>query len=328
MCFCRQIKMKRSVSIVIAVILVTAILAGCGSTSVNKTNGKESSNTSTVDKQKDKAIFTLYFANEDNSALPSEKQELELIDDNRIKTAVEALLKGPKNAGLRKTIPDGTKLLNSYLKDGLAVVDFSGEYSSANDIAEIVERISVVNTLTEIEGVNKVKILVEGKDLIGPSGEPFGELGRIALDEQGRPVPGEIKKLVLYFGNNNSDALIVEDREVAVNKGDSIEKVIIDELIRGSENKELSSPIPEGTRLLSVNTTDGICTVNFSGEIIEKHPGGSAGELITLYSVVNSLTELDWVKKVQFLIEGTQREAFIHLELDHPLERDESIIQK
>lgn len=270
----------------------------------------------------------LYFANEDNSAVLSEKREVPVKDGAILRAAIEALLEGPKAEGLRKTIPDGTRLLGIKRVDNVAVVDFSKEYGTANDIAEVVERVSIVNTLTEIKGVEKVKILVEGKDLVGPSGKPFGELGRVALDAEGKPVPGEKKTITLYFGNSNADKVVAEKREVTLTKGEQLEKIIFEELMKGPKKKGSQPVIPNGTKLISVSTKDGICKLNLSDEFVENHSGGTAGEAMTVYSIVNSLTELSTVKKVQFLIDGKVREWYLHLTFSEPFARNTEIIQK
>jgi spore germination protein GerM len=75
--------------------------------------------------------------------------------------------------------------------------------------------------------------------------------------------------------------------------------------------------------------TDQIAYVDFSEEIRSKHPGGSAGELMTLNSIVNSLTELPEIKKVQIMINGKKVDTLVgHADLSQPLGRDESIIKK
>jgi germination protein M len=49
-------------------------------------------------------------------------------------------------------------------------------------MAELFSIGSIVNTLTQFEGVNKVKILVEGEEFIGPSGEPLGFMTEYPLE--------------------------------------------------------------------------------------------------------------------------------------------------
>ena len=272
--------------------------------------------------------ITLYFATEDNSAVKKEIRDVQVKDGAILKASVQALIDGPQTAGLHKTIPDGTVIRGVNLKNKVAIVDFSKEFSSANGIAEVVKRISAVNTLTGIQGVEKVKILVEGKDLTGPSGKPYGEMGPAALDSDGLPIPGEMKILILYFGNSNADKVVAEKREVEITKGESVEKTIFLELMKGSVNKGLYPVIPQGTRILSVKTKDGICTLDLSSEFVDNHPGGTAGESMTLNSIVCSLTELSNVKKVQFLIDGQKRESYTHAVFDQPFERNADMIGK
>ncbi|MCX7709365.1 MAG: GerMN domain-containing protein [Clostridia bacterium] len=275
-----------------------------------------------------KIMLTLYFTNADHSAIPSEKREVLVKDGAVMRAAVEALIEGPKTKGLVKAIPEGTKILGMKRDGTTAVVDFSKEYSTLSGTAEIVQRGSIVNTLTSVNGIEKVRILVQGKELIGPSGKPFGDMSRFAVDSKGKPVQGEKKTLTLYFGNSNADAVAAEKREVTVNKGDSLEKIVFEELKKGPKQAGHHPVIPTGTVLLSAATKDGVCTLNLSQQFVDNHKGGSAGESMTVYSIVDSLTEIPGVKKVQFLINGKKLSVYLHMSFDAPIERNEEIIQK
>lgn len=130
----------------------------------------------------------LYFPTKDNSAIKKEARDIQVVNGAILRACVQALLEGPRTEGLRKPIPEGTELLGINLKNKVAIVDFSKEYATDGDLSEITERISVINTLTGIQGVEKVKILIEGKDLVGPSGMPLGEMPPAALDADGTPI--------------------------------------------------------------------------------------------------------------------------------------------
>lgn len=270
----------------------------------------------------------LYFASEDNSSVQKETREIQVQGGAVLRACISALLEGPRTEGLRQTIPEGTAIRGVNIKDKVAIVDFSKEFLNAEGLSEVTARASVVNTLAGIPGVDKVRIMVEGKALIGPSGEAFGDMQPAALDDIGEPVSGEMETLTVYFGNSNADKVVAEKHEAAVNQGDSLEKAIILELMKGPESKDLQAVIPEGARLLSVETKDGVCTLDFSKEFVDNSPGGTAGEAMTLNSIVNSLTELSSVKKVQFLIEGEKREVYIHVAFDEPFSRNAGIIGK
>lgn len=118
----------------------------------------------------------------------------------------------------------------------------------------------------------------------------------------------ETVTLKVYFGDDQAMYLVSETR--TVQKGTtSLSELLIQELIKGPKEKMHAPTIPEGTKLLSINVADGVAFVNFSKEIQTKHWGGSAGETMTTYSVVNTLTQLPEISKVQFLIEGEIAES-------------------
>ncbi len=324
----------RKVLIVLSAVMILISLMGCSNLLNNeKSDGnnnvgatpQKSANTS-VEEQTIK--LNLYFPTTDNDNLVAEEREVTIKNNEIMRAAVEALLDGPESDSLRNPMPEGTKLLGIDREGNVAVVDFSKEYSNTNDIAELVEWVSVVNTLTEIEGIEKVRILVEGEDLVGPSGQPYGELSRVELDESLISQGEKGDTIILYFSDSEAEFVVPEKRGVDLKSGKSTEEVVINELIKGPETTGLDSVIPKGTRLISVETKDDVCTINLSKEFVDNNYTGSAGETMTIYSIVNSLTELQGIKKVQFLIEGKKREVYFHMAFDTPIERDEDIIKK
>ncbi len=133
-------------------------------------------------------------------------------------------------------------------------------------------------------------------------------------------------KITLYFSDSQADKLIPEEREVVT--GDvSLPEIAVNELIKGPQKTGLSRTIPDGSELLSLEIKDGIAQVNFNNEFQSNHWGGSAGETITVYSIVNTLAELEGIEKVQFLIEGQHIESLAgHLDLTGPIAPDATMI--
>ena len=84
--------------------------------------------------------------------------------------------------------------------------------------------------------------------------------------------------------------------------------------------------IPTEAKLISTELKDGVCFVNFSKEFVDKHVAGSSAELLTIYSIVNTLVDLDNVNKVQFLIEGQKVETFGEMIFDEPFTKNESLV--
>lgn len=140
-----------------------------------------------------------------------------------------------------------------------------------------------------------------------------------------RAVAGETV-IVLYFSNNEG-YLAAEKR--AAPKTEGIGRVTVQELIKGpAPGSRLNPTIPRGTVLRNINIKNGLATVDFSKELKTKHGGGSTGELMTVFSIVNTLTQFPAVQKVQILIDGQKVETLAgHVDLTRPLTRDEKIIQ-
>lgn len=132
--------------------------------------------------------------------------------------------------------------------------------------------------------------------------------------------------IILYFPDNTQSYLIPEDRIAKFDT--SLEKTIVNELIKGPY-AGLKSPIPGGTRLLKVSREGDIVTVNLSEEFKKNHPGGSTGELMSIYSIVNSLTEIPGINSVLFKIEGRLQDTLAgHMTFNKPISRNRAILNK
>ena len=102
----------------------------------------------------------------------------------------------------------------------------------------------------------------------------------------------------------------------------------MDELIKGPQTKGNLATVPSETKVRNIMTQDGICYVDLSSEFVSRHSGGKDKELLTIYSIVNSLTALDDVSKVQFLIEGEKQEEYKgNVEFGQPFEPKEIVIE-
>ncbi len=141
----------------------------------------------------------------------------------------------------------------------------------------------------------------------------------------------EKKGVLLYFSDREGQYLIGEKREIQ--QRDDVEEEaeeIVNELIKGPKGK-LIPTLPPKTKLLDVEMDeDHVAKVNFNETLSKDHPGGSSAEMMTLYSVVNSLTlNLPQIKSVQILIEGKALETIAgHLSLKKPISPKPDLIRK
>lgn len=115
----------------------------------------------------------------------------------------------------------------------------------------------------------------------------------------------------LYFYNENTNSLVPEGRLIDVKE--LVEKPynkLVELLIQGPNNSELSKTIPEGTRINKIELKGDTLYIDFSKEFIENHEGGENKEKATIYSLVNTMTNLTEVNSVKILIEGEENKAF------------------
>ncbi len=247
-------------------------------------------------------------------------------DEKKATQLVEKLLTPPD--GKESPLCSGTKLRSLKIEDEIAVVDFSKEFSNYHDPKYTMSVAAVSKTLCSLEFISGINILVDGVPAVSADGTPIGII--MQNDVAGADAPVEKAKVdvVLYFGDAMGEGLTSERRMVEFPTSNIIEKIIVEELLKGPQGSQGISVIPTGVKVLSVETKNNVCFVNLSKEFIDKFSGGSTGEMLTIYSIVNSLTELDTVSAVQFLIEGEKRESLDHITLNEPIARDKSLIME
>ncbi len=271
----------------------------------------------------------IYYGNQTQNSIEFTNVKIKANNSEEVlNKALEKMFDVPKGSGYFVVFPENTKVNDAYVKDNTAYVDFSKEIFDLDQVSSILMRAAVVNTITSIKGINGVYITVDGEDYIDSNGEKTGVLHRtdIVLDAYGETTVTKYAKL--YFADQEAQGLLPESREITVSDKETEEMQVVKQLVAGPTAEGLIPTIPGETKILSVDTKEGTCFVNFSEEFIAKHSGGTAGETLTIYSIVNSLTELDHVNQVQFLIEGQKRESFIHMIFNEPFSRNEAYIIK
>jgi hypothetical protein len=157
-----------------------------------------------------------------------------------------------------------------------------------------------------------------------------------ALEEASAP-PGEADagdagrriSVRLYFEAPDREGLLPEEREVAFSSDLARQlRIVVQELVRGSSTGLLAT-LPPATRVLEVFVdARGVARVDLSAEAAEGLPGGSRAELLTVYSLVNTLaTNFPAVSRVQILLDD-QAVASLdgHVDLSRPLPPDMTLV--
>lgn len=114
-------------------------------------------------------VVSLYFKEKDTNTLIPEARNIDVkeLTKDPYNTLIKLLLEGPKNEKLEKVIPEGTKINKIELKNNTIYLDLSKEFVENHQggaEAESSTVYSIVNTLTGLNEVEAVKILIDGKD--------------------------------------------------------------------------------------------------------------------------------------------------------------------
>jgi spore germination protein GerM len=133
----------------------------------------------------------------------------------------------------------------------------------------------------------------------------------------------------LYFEAKDKDGLLPEEREVAFasDLADQL-RIVVEELVKGPTS-DLVATLPSDTRVEDVFVlARGVACVNLSGELASGLPGGSRAELLTVYSIVNTIvTNFPAVSRVQLVLNAQLASTLGgHVDLTRPLPPDMTLL--
>lgn len=140
-------------------------------------------------------------------------------------------------------------------------------------------------------------------------------------------VSGETRVVSLYFADEASQQLVLEERSIPKVVG--IARATMEELIKGPTQAGLKPAVPTSTRLLDINVRqDGLAIVDFSGDLIKDLPASAMAEKLAVYSIVNTLTQFPTVDRVEMRVDGQNVDTLLGYEkLDQELVRNTSLIK-
>lgn len=170
---------SKKIGMIFFMILIVILVAGYFGIRYVKNREKETNieeyipQEEITEEQTRQTIVSLYFPNKETNEINPEARLIDIkeIINNAHEKLINLLIEGPKNEKNKKIIPEGTKLNKSYLEGDCIVLDLSSEF--LNIAKEEKENLinCLVNTLTELTEVNKVRIIINGND-----NEQFNEI--------------------------------------------------------------------------------------------------------------------------------------------------------
>ena len=209
--------------------------------------------------------------------------------------------------GFRSIIPSGTKVIDIELEDGVLVINFSKDILDIDKKYEDKMIESLTYTLTSINGIDSIKLLVDGKELKKLPNS--NKLLPTFLDKSyginkiyGITNVGNIDSYTVYFVNsvNNNKYYIPVTKYVNDYKQDKI-RIIIDELASSfTYQSNLSSFLNENTKLLNYEVIDKQIKLNFNDMIFSDITNNDILEEV-VYTICLSINDSIDIDSVVFL---------------------------
>ncbi len=258
------------------------------------------------------SILLYYPSLEDTEKLLTETRIVTFVSTMSIvDVAVRELLKGPESDALYAIIPQDVGLLSVEQSSTLVTLHFSDQLMELEDRERLLAKISIINTVASLSGVQYVNVMCDDKEVTingysagaselysGTLESRWNEINQIL--ETGMDSP---KRAVLYFQDKTQTFLVPEVR--VISSGDDSGKALIEELLNGPVDTGRCSRVLGQTCMLQedpriVKDSDGnsILTIRLTSD--PEFWGMSAGRRIlrigaVVLSVTGFLPEVDYV---------------------------------
>lgn len=289
--------MKRIITMFFLLICL-AMLTACGEEQVDQTK-----------------IYSVYYVSNSETKIEMHEYYMEAEElETQVAELLTALATTPAKLEYKAPLGMGFQVQSVEINMGKVHLDMTEGYNDMSVTTEVLVRAAIVRTLTQLSQVNFVSITVNGNPLLDSLGNIITTMNRDQfVENDGNAINTyEEVKLKLYFANEAGDQLIAANRTREYNTNISLEKLIVEELIKGTSRDGLYPTINPSTKVASVTVRDGVCYVNLDEAFLTQPYNVTAD--VTIYSITNSLVELSNVNRVQISINGdnsgTYREKY------------------
>ena len=304
--------MKRQKIIVIIGVFMLVFLSGCQSR----------------EEKEGKGPF-LYYVNMEGTALEKESYEIkEKTPEKAVDKILEKLAEPPKNIEVKASIPSKVNIKKVEVKANEVHIYMNEEYEELEEVEEILCRASIVQSLTQVEGIEKVAFYIGEEPLKTKSGDIVGfmKANSFVQDTKNALKSSQQTTLTLFFPNEKGDRLISEKVNVRYSGDTSIEKLVIEQLMREPETSGAKQLLSPQVKVLNVSIKDGICYVNFDKQFLEQKY--DVDPRVTIYGIVNSLISNGKASRVQIAVEGKTSVKFQEtVYLNEPFDRNMELVE-
>lgn len=305
--------MKRVINLILCVFSLVLLLTGCQKKDDTDENGNH-----------------IYYVNITATDLVKESYDG---DTEFGETAVDAMLETLNNPedleDCQSPLPKNVKISSYLLEDDRLTLYFGQSYYKMDNVREVLLRSALVQSLTEIDGINWVAFYISEEPLKDGSGKQYGWMrGDDFVQNTGSAINSyQEATIVLYFANETGDKLVSESRTIRHNSNTAMEKVIVEQILKGPSENGHYPTIGSDAKLLNVSVKDNICYVNFD-EGVQLNTYDLIPE-VALYSIINSLVSNGIAEQVQISVNGDTTVKFQGvLSLEKPLAVNEELVSE
>ena len=265
--------------------------------------------------------YAVYFLEEDLSAAPGRdalRAETVFLDadegtDTLAERLMTCLLEGPEDESLRSAVPPGTVLVSLAVDDGQAAVDLSSTYAVLSGVELTLADYAITLTLTQLPEISSVSITVRGRELAYRDKQVFTEedVLRSSMEEV-------VSTVIATLDFPDEDGrLQAEERELELYEGETQAGAVVQALLSGPEDKELSAAVPEAFQVESMRLEESVCYVNLNSAALTEIPEDEVVET-AVEALARSLCALDTVSEVQFLVDGEFMDSYGTVDVSGP----------
>ena len=251
--------------------------------------------------------FGIYYLNSKQTGLVKESYSIiSSVTSDRIREILAMLSTETMDDDRVNPIPDSLAKIDYELVDGNLLLHFEPEYAQMSVTREILMRGAVVKTFLQLDEVSTVTFYIANDPLTDASGNAIGAMNSDSfLDTFGeREEALESDTFTLFYSTKDGRGLMKKTRLLHYNNTMSRESVVLLYLSKnpGSDDGARAVLSPQ-TKILSATTKDGICYVKLDAGFLVQQTGVSTE--VAIYGIVDSLTSLDDVSKVDLSVESS-----------------------
>ena len=231
------------------------------------------------------------------------KDIIDIEDTNQVLGYVLSMLsQGANSSNLSPTLHDDIVLEYYVFNQGNILLNFNDAYGQMNSFDELIARNSLVLSLVSFEMIDSVEIFVDEETLSDDMGNRIGPMtsGDVFLTMYSVSNTFTTKSITIFCPSDDPRYLKEETVNITLHPNRHQEELIVEYLISNASCQFL----PKDTQVLDVQIHETICYVNLNNQFLVSYLPEGITSSVAIYGIVNTLTELNHISKVQILVEG------------------------